>query len=140
MLGVVSSFRSTLVHALTFLTLERFRPRVHPNRVQQNLIAPAYQSSAKARKVLTRDAEKITKTIKSCVEDGGLNIWNITTIEIHTTHVWQTILGLRIKTIHTHNQLIQNRHKIDQNCHIFITGISLLLETSYHIWDIQYVE
>jgi hypothetical protein len=32
------------------------------------------------------------------------------------------LLGLRIKTIHTHIQLIHDRHRMDQNCHIFITG------------------
>jgi hypothetical protein len=75
------------VHIPTFLTLGSFRPRVLPELSNKNPKAPTYQSSTKAEEGLTRDAERITETIRSCVRDEGLNILNITAIGIHVTQV-----------------------------------------------------
>jgi hypothetical protein len=46
--------------------LGSFRPKVHPELSNKNPKAPTYQSSAKAEEGLTRDVERITKTIGSC--------------------------------------------------------------------------
>jgi hypothetical protein len=74
-----------LVHVL--LNVGEFRPRVHPELTNKNPRASTYQSSAKAEEGLTRDAERITETIRSCVRDEGLNkpgsIWD----GIHTFHI-----------------------------------------------------
>jgi hypothetical protein len=67
--------------------LGEFRPRVHPELTNKNPKASTYQSSAKAEEGLTRDVERITETIRSCVRDEGLNkhrsIWD----GIHTFHI-----------------------------------------------------
>jgi hypothetical protein len=58
-----------LCHVL--LNVGEFRPRVHPELSNKNPKAPTYQSSAKAEEGLTRDAERITETIRSCDRDEG---------------------------------------------------------------------
>jgi hypothetical protein len=58
-----------LAHVL--LNTGEFRPRVHPELTNKNPRASTYQSSAKVKEGLTRDAERITETIRSCDRDEG---------------------------------------------------------------------
>jgi len=80
-------FQSILLHVPSFLMMVSFRPRVHLEFSKKNPKTLAYQSLAKAEEGLTRDAKGITKTIRSCSRDEGLNIQNINSIGIHISNV-----------------------------------------------------
>jgi hypothetical protein len=67
-----AQFCSMLARSL--LNVGEFRPKVHPKLTNKNPRVLAYQSSAKADEGLTRDAKRITKTIRPCDRNEGLNI------------------------------------------------------------------
>jgi hypothetical protein len=72
--------------ACILLNAGEFRPKVHPELTNKNPKASTYQSSAKAKEGLTRDAMRIIETIWSCVGDEGLNTHRSIWVDVHTFH------------------------------------------------------
>jgi hypothetical protein len=63
-------FFSMLVCVL--INVEEFIPRVHPELTNKIPIASTYRFSSNTKEGLTRDAERITETIRSCARDEGI--------------------------------------------------------------------
>jgi hypothetical protein len=71
----------------SFLTLGSFRHKVHLYMSNKSLKALTYQSLDKAEEGLTRDAETIIETIRSCDRDDRLNTQKIIAIGIQVAQV-----------------------------------------------------
>jgi hypothetical protein len=58
--------------------------------------------------------------MRSCDKDEGKTYKNPSRM-IFPQLIYDRLLGIRFKKIHTHIQLIHDRNRIDHNYHIFIT-------------------